>query len=177
MGSFDLIVNSLFYLWSRACFLVMYCCRFLQVYVALLVKHHFRNHCVELVKRMPEPLFEFHGDEVRLVRPSFQTLGNQVVCKAFKLLVWVLHLIILSVKDDTLLNLVLVWSRNLVVANTQFFNAEVSLQCVSDWNTALRLDGAVEYLEIHEWHVVGYQWRYCDCAFVSKVAVSELELL
>jgi len=62
-----------------------------------------------------------------MLSPSLETLGNEVVGKTFELLVGILHLVVLRVEDDTLLNLLDVLLGQDVVANAEFLDAEVCL--------------------------------------------------
>ena len=77
----------------------------LQVHVAVLVEHDLRYHLVQLVQGVSQPLLQLDGHEVGLVGPPLETFGDQVVGKSLKLLIRVLHLIVLGVEDDTLLDL------------------------------------------------------------------------
>jgi len=54
---------------------------------------------------MAQSLLQFIRYKITVVGPSLETLRYKVVCKALKLAIAVLHLVVLGVEDHRLLNL------------------------------------------------------------------------
>ena len=95
---------------------------------------------------MSQPLFELDRHKIRLMSPSFETLCNKVMCESFELFIRVLHLVVLCVENNTLLNLFYIRVVKDVVTNAKLFNAEICFESVSNGTASFFVDGTVENL-------------------------------
>ena len=113
-----------------------------------------------------------------MTSPLLETLSNQIVRKPFKLTIGLLHLIILSIENNRLLNLFHILYIQFVVSNGQFFDFEVCFECVSNFISSGLCDVAVEYLQLDEVAVVVLdQFGNCLGATVSDGAVTQVKVL
>ena len=65
--------------------------------------------------------------------------------KSLELFIRVLHLVVLRVEDDTLLDLLHVWVVKDIVTNAEFLDAEVGFESVTNSAASFFIDWAVEY--------------------------------
>jgi len=115
--------------------------------MTLAVEHHFCNLLVQIVEGILQSLLQFVSHEVRLCSPSFETLGDEVVCESLELLVRLLHLVVLSVEENGLLDLLHVALMQDVLTNAQVLDAEVGFQRVAYRVSTRLINFAVEDLE------------------------------
>jgi len=76
--------------------------------------------------------------------PPLETLGNQSVSEAIKLLVLSFHLVILRVEYYRLLNLLNVLFLQYILAHAQRGNAEIRFKSISNQDTARLANLAIE---------------------------------
>ena len=98
---------------------------------------------------MSQPLFEFDRHKIRLMSPSFETLCNKVMCKSFELFIRVLHLVILRVENDTLLDLFYIRVVKDVVTNAKLFYAEICFKSIPNCTASFLVNGTVENLKLN----------------------------
>lgn len=126
----------------------------LQVHLALTIKHNFSYLLIQLVKRVAQSLLQLIGDEVTVVGPPLETLGNQIVCEPFELAITVFHLVVLCVEDHRLLDLLYVSLVQNVFPDRQLFQAEISFKCITDLVASMFSNSTVEDFKFHQGHVV-----------------------
>ena len=73
--------------------------------MALSVEHHLADLPVQLIQGVLQALVQFVSDEGRLRGPPLQAFGYEVVREPFEPLVGFLHLVVLGVEKDGLLDL------------------------------------------------------------------------
>lgn len=76
--------------------------------------------------------------------PPLETLGNQSMSEAIKLLVLSFHLVILRVEYYRLLNLLNVLFLQYILAHTQRCNAKIRFKSISNQDTARLANLAIE---------------------------------
>ena len=95
--------------------------------------------------------------------------------ETLKLLVRLLHLVVLRVEQNRLLDLHDIALVENVLANAELFNAEVGLQSVSDGISTSFIDAAVEDFEKDEGHVALDELGDGEGTDFTQLRVTELE--
>ena len=84
-----------------------------------------------------------------IVRPLLQTLSNKIMSKSFELLVWLFHLIVLSIENNWLLDLINVSWVELVIADREFFYAEIGFKGISNFITTFFSNATMEDFQLY----------------------------
>jgi len=71
------------------------------------------------------------------------------VRKSLEFLVGILHLVVLGIENNRLLDLFNVSLENCVVTDAQFLYAEIRFECISDSISALLSNIAIEHLNLY----------------------------
>lgn len=131
---------------------------------------------VHLVRGHAQSLVKLVLDELCIRRPLLETLGNQGVRKTVELAVAGLHLVVLRIEDDRLLDLLHVDRVEHVLTDRKLLDTEVRFEAVADRISALDADAAVEELQLrHRW-MLADQFRDRKSSHVTDLAVSEIQL-
>ena len=107
--------------------------------------------------------------------PLFETLCDQIVSKALKSLVLFFHLIVLSVKRHTQLNVFNIFSVKYISTDVQLLDAEVGFQGRAHRMPTSFIDLTVVDLKLSDGHVSLQEVSYSLCTVILDIAVSEFQ--
>ena len=107
--------------------------------------------------------------------PLFQTLCNKIVSEALESLILFFHLIVLSIKRNTQLDVFNIFSVKDIATNVQLLDAEVSLQGRAHRVSTSFIDLTVVDLKLLDRHVSLQEVSYSLCAVILDIAVSEFQ--
>jgi hypothetical protein len=96
-----------------------------QIYLALSVDQNFRNLLIDLINRELEPLLKLLRHKLTTTSPFFQALSYEVVSEAIILGVILLHLIVISIENNTHLDGLYVFLVDCIFTDRESLDAEV----------------------------------------------------
>ena len=139
------------------------------------VEVHIRDpkvHGIELLWVRAQLLLELLLDKLAPLGPSAQTLRYYVVRESLKFAIRHLHLVVLSVENHRLLDLLYARRFQFIVSNTQLAYREIIFQRFLNGIAALLRDAAIEDLQLLYCVVPRQQISNSYCTLVFKFAIS-----
>ena len=122
----------------------------LQVDLSSAVEDDLCNLPIELINRRSQPLLKFLSNELTSKRPLLESLRDQIVSKAFELLIIQLDRIVVGVEDHAVLDDLDFFVTNVVLSNGELLDSEVLPQSGADLGCSFIAYPAIIEVELNK---------------------------